>query len=138
MCREFLTFKLNSSYQILVRFIFVYKECLKPVFDYKITFLFFFLVMWIHKGYCEVKMLVWNNRIKAFWYAIYITKWNKSFSTQHAIFPTFCSAENTENNNCLFRILTKSVRINLTHKLNFSKFILIFIAFSLVWLVGFN
>ena len=26
------------------------------------------LVLWIHKGYCVVKKLMWNVRIKAFWH----------------------------------------------------------------------
>jgi hypothetical protein len=61
------------SYQIWVGFIFVYQksfynERLKPVFEYKITFWICVLVLWMHKGYCVVKELVWNVRIKAFWY----------------------------------------------------------------------
>ena len=28
------------------------------------------LVLWIHKGYCVVKKLVWNVCIKAFWYKV--------------------------------------------------------------------
>ena len=39
-----------------------------PVFEYKITFWICVLVLWIHKGYCVVKKLVWNVRIKSFWY----------------------------------------------------------------------
>ena len=41
---------------------------LKSVFEYKITFWICVLVLWIHKGYCVVKKLVWNVPIKAFWY----------------------------------------------------------------------
>ena len=37
-------------------------------FLYKITFWICVLVLWIHKGYCVVKKLVWNVRIKAFLY----------------------------------------------------------------------
>ena len=43
-------------------------ECLKPGFEYKITFWICILGLWIHKGYYVVKKLVWNVRIKAFWY----------------------------------------------------------------------
>ena len=43
-------------------------ERLKPVFEYKITFWICVLLLWILKGYYVVKMLVWNVRIKAFWY----------------------------------------------------------------------
>ena len=43
-------------------------ERLKTVSDYKIVFLICVLVLWIHKGYCVVKKLVWNVCIKAFWY----------------------------------------------------------------------
>ena len=55
-----------------LRFIFVnhksLKCTLKPVFQYKINFWICVLVLLIHKGYCVFKKLVWNNRIKAFWY----------------------------------------------------------------------
>ena len=50
------------------RFIFVHQKSLKPVFEYKIIFWICVLVLWIHRGFCEVKKLVWNVRIKAFWY----------------------------------------------------------------------
>ena len=70
---EFLTFnayELNMSYQIWVGFIFVYQKSLKGrlklFFEYKITFWICVLVLWIHNGYCVVKLLVWNIRIKAF------------------------------------------------------------------------
>ena len=43
-------------------------EHLKPVFEYKISFWIYVLVLWIHRGYYVVKKLVWNVRIKAFWY----------------------------------------------------------------------
>ena len=43
-------------------------ERLKPVFEYKIAFGINILVLWIHKGYFVVKNLMWNVRIKAFWY----------------------------------------------------------------------
>ena len=43
-------------------------KCLKPVFEYKITFWISVLVLWIHKHYCVFKLLVWYFRIKAFWY----------------------------------------------------------------------
>ena len=33
---------------------------MKQVFEYKITFWICVLVLWIHKGYCVVKKLVWN------------------------------------------------------------------------------
>ena len=46
-------------------------KCLKPVFEYKITFWIYVLALWIHKGYYVVKKLLGNVRIKAFWY----TKW---------------------------------------------------------------
>ena len=65
-------YQLISLYQIWVRFFFVYEKSLKltlkPVFEYKITFWFCVLVLWIHKGYYVVKNLVWNIRIKKFWY----------------------------------------------------------------------
>ena len=38
------------------------------VFEYKITFSIRPLVLWIDKGYYVVKNLVWNVRIKDFWY----------------------------------------------------------------------
>ena len=41
---------------------------LKLVFKYKITFWICVLAVWIHKGYCVVKKMVWNVRIKAFCY----------------------------------------------------------------------
>ena len=48
------------SYQIWVGFfcistINLQNECLKPVFEYKITCWICTLVLWIHKGYCVVK-----------------------------------------------------------------------------------
>ena len=43
-------------------------ERLKSVFEYKMTFWICVLVLWIHKGYFVVKNLVWNVRIKGFWY----------------------------------------------------------------------
>ena len=42
------------------------------VFEYKIIFWICVLVLWIHLGYCIVKKLLWNVRIKAFWYTKYI------------------------------------------------------------------
>ena len=55
VCREFLTLNayiLNYSYQIWVRFIFVYQKPLKrkfkPFFEYKITFWICVFVLWIH------------------------------------------------------------------------------------------
>ena len=60
------------SYQIWVRFIFAYLKSLNRTFKTgfwaQITFWICVLVLWIHKGYCVVKKLVWNVRIKAFWY----------------------------------------------------------------------
>ena len=41
----------------------LYNERFKLVFKYKIIFLIFVLVLWIHKGYCVVKKLVWIVRI---------------------------------------------------------------------------
>ena len=38
----------------------------KTGFEYKITFWICELVLWIHKGYCVVKNIVWNVRIKSF------------------------------------------------------------------------
>ena len=70
---------MNLLYQIWVWFIFVFqkfKRTFKPVFEYKITFWNCGLVLWIPKGSCVVKKLVWNVRIKAFWYTNYIIyKW---------------------------------------------------------------
>ena len=67
---------MNLSYQIWFVFIFVYQKSLKgtfkPVFEYKINFWICVLSFWIHKGYFVVKKLVWNLRIKAFWYIKYI------------------------------------------------------------------
>ena len=66
VCTEFLTFNAylsTSSYQIWDR---PENERLKPVFENKITFWIWVLVLWILKGYYLVKM--WNVRIKAFWY----------------------------------------------------------------------
>ena len=90
--RKFLTFNayyFNSSYQIWVRFIFVYqkslKRTLKLVFEYKITFWICVLVMWIHWGYCVVKKLVWNVRIKSLLYPKNI-KIYKDFYLYHFIF----------------------------------------------------
>ena len=37
-------------------------------FDYKITFSIYVLVLWIHKGYCVVKKLVWDVSIKVVWF----------------------------------------------------------------------
>ena len=42
--------------------------CILEMFEYIITFWICVLVLWIHKGYCVVKKLVWNVCIKAFWY----------------------------------------------------------------------
>ena len=61
----------NSLYYtryFLLRFIFVYQKSLRPVFEYKITFWIYNLALWIPKGYCVLKKLVWNVRIKPFWY----------------------------------------------------------------------
>ena len=69
VCWEFWTFnayQLNSSYQIWVEFVCVYQKSLKQKF--KTGFWVYVLVLWIHKGYCVVKKLVWNVCIKAFWY----------------------------------------------------------------------
>ena len=38
----------------------------------KNTLWIYVLVVLIHRGYCVVKKLVWNIRIKAFWYTKYI------------------------------------------------------------------
>ena len=43
-------------------------KLLKVKNSWKITFLICVLVLWIHKGYCLVKELVWNVRIKGFGY----------------------------------------------------------------------
>ena len=55
-----------------LRFIFVYqkslKQTLKSVFENKIIFWICVLVLWIPKGYCVVKKLGCNGRIKAFWH----------------------------------------------------------------------
>ena len=51
----------------------LWNECLKPVFEYKISFWICVLVLWIHKGYCVVKKLVWDVRIKAFRYTNYFS-----------------------------------------------------------------
>ena len=55
-----------------LRFVFVYhkslKRSLKPDFEYKITFWTCVIMLWIHKVYFVVKKLMWNARIKAFWY----------------------------------------------------------------------
>ena len=71
VCREFSTFNtylLNLSYQISVGFIFVYQKSLKRTFktgfwvqNHRLN------LLWIHKGYCVVKKLVWNVRIKSIW-----------------------------------------------------------------------
>ena len=45
-------------------------EPLMIFFNFKITF-WIFVLLWIHKGYCVVKKMVWNFRIKAFWYSKY-------------------------------------------------------------------
>ena len=76
VCREFLTF--NADINLIRRTIsesdlFLYTrnlqhERLKPVFECKITFWICVLMLRIHKGYCLVKKLVGNVRIKAFWY----------------------------------------------------------------------
>ena len=66
----------------LTQIIFLYQKSLKRtfklVFEYKITFWICVLVLWIHKGYCVVKKLMWNLRIKAFWYTKIII-WEEIF-----------------------------------------------------------
>ena len=56
----------------LSRIFFVYQKSLKLTFKtgfwVQNNLLNCVLVLWIHKGYCVVKKLVWNVRIKAFWY----------------------------------------------------------------------
>ena len=63
---------MNRSYQIWVGFILcnrkLWNERLKLVFEYKITYWICVLVLSIYKSYFVVKKLVWNVRIKAFWY----------------------------------------------------------------------
>ena len=61
---------------------------LKPAFEYKITFWIYVLVLWIHKGYCVVKKLVWNVRIKAFWYTkiVLIFRWIFMYQKSKCIF----------------------------------------------------
>ena len=81
MCSEFLTYnayKLKFSYQIWVGCFCIPENRirLKPVFRYNITFWICVLVLWINKGYCVVKKLVWIVRIKTFWY----TNGNKSLT----------------------------------------------------------
>ena len=44
----------------------LWNERLTPVFEHKITFWTCVVVLWNHKGYCVIKKLVWNFRIKAF------------------------------------------------------------------------
>ena len=39
---------------------------LNPVFEYKSTIWICVIMVWIHKGYCVVKKLLWNIRIKSF------------------------------------------------------------------------
>ena len=58
---------MNLSYQIWVGNLL--NKRLKPVFEYKINFSIYFLVLWIHKVNCGVKKLVRNVRIiNAYWY----------------------------------------------------------------------
>ena len=59
---------MNPKFQMWAIFIFLYQKPLKLVFEYKIAFWIYVIVMWIHKGYFVVEKLVWNVRIKAFWY----------------------------------------------------------------------
>ena len=60
--------------------------CILEIFKTKSVFLFIcLLVLWIHKGYFVVKKLVWNVRIKAFWY----TKKIITFSNQPFICHNF-------------------------------------------------
>ena len=73
VCREFLIFdahELNMSYQIWVGFIFVYQKYFQT---FKISFwvqnrLLNLCSSAVDTGYCVVKKLVWNIRIKAFWF----------------------------------------------------------------------
>ena len=59
---------MNFPYQIWVGFFLhtrnLRNSSFKPVFEYKITFWICVLMLGIHKGYCVVKTLVWNVRIK--------------------------------------------------------------------------
>ena len=63
---------LRYNIYFLIRFVYhtrnLLNERLKPAFEYKFSFWICVLVLWIYKGYCLVKKLVWNVRIKAFWY----------------------------------------------------------------------
>ena len=60
--------------------------CILEIFKTKSVFLFIcLLAVWIHKGYFVVKKLVWNVRIKAFWY----TKKIIPFSNQPFICHNF-------------------------------------------------
>ena len=53
--------------------------------------------LWIHKVYFVVKKLVWNDRIKAFWYTNFLTCILKRFLIQIQIYIRFGAAVNLYN-----------------------------------------
>ena len=60
---QFLSLKLIFIFDLeylFLYFINLQNERLKPVLEYKIVFWICVLVLWIHKGYCEVKKLVYQ------------------------------------------------------------------------------
>ena len=64
----------------------LWNESLKPALEYQITFWICVLVLWIHKGYWVVKKLVWNVRIKDFWYTTYCWFFLNTRITQLCVF----------------------------------------------------
>ena len=64
---------------IWIGFIFVFQKSLKRTFKHGFWvqnyLLICVLAVWIHKGYCVVKKLVWNVNIKAFLYPFFFAFW---------------------------------------------------------------
>ena len=64
--------------KIWVSYILVCQKSIKRTFkssfwvqNHLLYLCFCVVILWIHKSYCVIKKLVWNVRIKAFWYTIY-------------------------------------------------------------------
>ena len=60
------------TYIFTLIYVFAYQKPLKltfqTIFEYQINFRICLLKLWIHNGYFVFKKLVWNVRIKSFWF----------------------------------------------------------------------
>ena len=87
-------------------------QCLKPVFEFKIIFWICVLVLWIYKGYCVVKKLVWNVCIKAFWYTKLVsTNVNFYFVSFQKFWVIYMNLKNTNSCNFLKLHLKNNIHL---------------------------